>query len=197
MVASRNIRLSPTPGVDWWDKQPNESPVAFARFLVFRDLPLSKRSVKAAAEIVGVRANTLGNMATSHRWRDRAAAHDAEQARIRMAAMSEQATTLAQSQMSVALRATEVLLRSIDALRVQQTILPPDLLPRWAAMIETAARMAERTADAVDHLAAEPAQEQADALRYFHGLTPDEQRRRSLEIAEGVIRLHEAGRTSA
>lgn len=190
-------RLKPTPGVEWWERQPEESAVNFSRFVAYRDLPLSERQLQKVAEKLNLKPSTLHQLASRHRWKDRAAARDGELARIRMAAHEEKGHQLARSQMDAALRATQVLVRSIEAVRVTETILPPDLLPRWAKMIETCASLAGRLNDSLNEYSTPESQATTETLEYFVGLSHEEKQRRSVEIAHNIIRLHSAGRRGA
>lgn len=188
-------RLNPTPGVEWWDKQPGETPSAFSRFVLYRDLTPSERSVKKVAESVRVRESTLRNQASAGRWRDRAASYDAEQARIRRSYLNEQGAKLSRAQIDLALSATGIAARTIRDLHERQVVLTPEQLTRWLPMIETMNRLAVNLPDAVTQLSATA--DQGETLAYFEGLSAAETERRAVEMAEGVLRLYEGGRRSA
>lgn len=187
-------KLTPTPGIPWWEKQPNESATAYARFVAYREIPPGKRSYTALAQSVNAKAATLRQQGTAYKWADRAAAWDEEQARQRRAKTEDQLIRLSRANLGIALRASEVLGKSVMALAESEEPLPPELMPRWAQMIDTLRRIA---IDSPDLSPAETG-EYSDlaALAEFQGLTNSERRNRAREMAEGVLRLYEGGKSA-
>lgn len=187
-------QLTPTSGIPWWEKQPNESANSYSRFVAYRELPPGKRSYKVLSESVNAKVATLRQQGTAYKWADRAAAWDEEQARIRREQMAAQVLRLSRAHMSISLKATEVLGRSIKDIAESGEPLPPELMPRWASMIETLRRMALDSPDftlSEDNGIADGAQ-----LAEFQGLSASERRNRAREMAEGVLRLYPGGRSA-
>lgn len=69
--------------LELWERQPGETPKAFAAFVVYRDLDPSVRSVPKAGEKLGKSVGTLERWVYKYKWRERVAAWDAEVERIR------------------------------------------------------------------------------------------------------------------
>lgn len=187
-------RLVPTPGIPWWEKQPGETDKAYSKFIRYREMPVGERSFPKLAEIINANLGTLRNQASAYRWDDRATAWDQEQARLRRAKLEDQTIRLARLHLETALASTGVLARSVKAIADSQEPLPPELMPRWANMIETLRRMALDAPDArieVSGPGGEPIQ-----IAEFEGLTASERRNRAREMAEGVLRLYQGGKSA-
>ena len=71
-----------------WDRQPGETPKAFAAFCIYRDLPAIDRSVAAAwGRKIG--GKQWERWCTSHDWVNRAAEHDSDLASRRRERMAQ------------------------------------------------------------------------------------------------------------
>ena len=78
-----------------WDRQPNETPKAFAAFSLYRDLPAIDRTVQAALD-AGRKKDAKGThrgwqrWAANYDWRNRAAEHDSDLAGRRRERMAKE-----------------------------------------------------------------------------------------------------------
>ncbi|WP_405961244.1 hypothetical protein OG235_36900 [Streptomyces sp. NBC_00024] len=84
---SERITLDPT--LDQWERQPGETPRRHARFLVFRDLGLT-RTLAKASDALALSYSHVRALAAQYRWQDRAASWDAHQQRQYTAEMEEE-----------------------------------------------------------------------------------------------------------
>lgn len=53
------------------DRLPDETPKAYARYVAYRDMPPTARSVERVANIEGINAKTLRSTAAKHKWVER------------------------------------------------------------------------------------------------------------------------------
>ena len=72
-----------------WERQPGETPKAYAAFLHYRDLPAIDRSV-AAARGRKIGGKQWEKWCTAHNWLDRAAEHDSDLASRRRERMAKE-----------------------------------------------------------------------------------------------------------
>ena len=87
-----------------WERQPSETPKAYAAFLLYRDLPAVDRSVAAAwGRKLG--GKQWERWCTSHDWVNRAAEHDSDLASRRRERMAKEVER-AQDDAVVLIRAT-------------------------------------------------------------------------------------------
>ncbi|MEU5497957.1 hypothetical protein [Streptomyces griseofuscus] len=84
---SDRITLDPT--LDPWERQPGETPKRHSRFLVFRDLGLTRTLAKASDQLA-LSYSHVRALAAQYRWQDRAAAWDAHQQQQYTAEMEEE-----------------------------------------------------------------------------------------------------------
>lgn len=82
-------RITLDPALDPWERQPGETPKRHSRFLVFRDLGLTRTLAKASEELA-LSYSHVRALAAEYRWQDRAAAWDAHQQRQYTAEMEEE-----------------------------------------------------------------------------------------------------------
>ncbi|MFF0134223.1 hypothetical protein ACFYTG_52935 [Streptomyces mirabilis] len=82
-------RLTLDPTLDPWERQPRETAKRHARFLVFRDMGLTRTLAKASDELA-LSYSHVRALAAEYRWQDRAAAWDAHQQRQYTAEMEEE-----------------------------------------------------------------------------------------------------------
>ena len=106
-----------------WDRQPRETPKAYAAFAIYRDLPAVDRTIRAARE-AGHKAGLKGThrgwqrWANRYGWRDRAGAADSDLAnrrRERMAKELERAQDAAVGLVRAALAKVAERIQGLDA----------------------------------------------------------------------------------
>lgn len=61
-----------------YDRQPNESAKAHAAFILYRDIPAAERTAAKVAKACNKSISLINRWGASHKWRERAAAYDAE-----------------------------------------------------------------------------------------------------------------------
>lgn len=186
-------RLNPTPGIPWWERQPHEPASAYSRFLVYVEMDKGNRTIQALAERVGAKINTVRQQAAAYKWTDRAAAYDAEQNRLRRDRVIEQETRLSRLTMDIALASAGVLARSVKAVAETGQPLDPNLMPKWAKMVDTLHRVATNGPD--QRLEITGAEGGPIQIAEFEGLSASERRERATEMAQGVLRLYQGGKT--
>lgn len=188
---SKFHRLAPTPGIPWWERQPNESPAAYSRFLAYREMDKGNRSLRILSETTGAKINTVRQQASAYKWTDRAAAWDNEQARLRQEKLNDQQIKLSRMAMETALASTGLIARSLKFLADTGEPIPAELLPRFATMVDTLRKIA---VDGPDHkLEISGPQGGPIQLAEFEGLTATQRRERAAEMAQGVLRLYQGG----
>src|SRR5690349_6145499 len=79
-------KMTPLP----WERQPGDSPQAWAAFVVYRDMGPG-RSIRAVCSDMGKDRGTIGLWSSRHGWRARVEAFDREQDRIARLAMIDKA----------------------------------------------------------------------------------------------------------
>ena len=116
-----------------WDRQPGETPKAFAAFCIYRDLPAIDRSVAAAwGRKKG--GKYWERWCTDHNWLERAAKHDSDLAsrrRIRRADALERAQDDIANMSRAALSKLLPLLQPIDAGGLDPYQIPLSQIPSW------------------------------------------------------------------
>lgn len=96
---SDRITLDPT--LDPWGRQkPNETPKAYQRFLVFRDLGLTRDLAKASDQLA-LSYSHVRALAAQYRWQDRASAWDTHQQRQYTAEIEEERRRAARDDMKI------------------------------------------------------------------------------------------------
>lgn len=95
---SDRITLDPT--VDPWERQPGETPKRYQRFLVFRDLGLT-RTLAKASDGLALSYSHVRALAAECRWQDRASAWDTHQQRQYTAEMEEERRRAARDDMKI------------------------------------------------------------------------------------------------
>ena len=116
-----------------WDRQPGETPRAFAAFCIYRDLPVIDRSVAAAWGRKKGRKQ-WERWCTSHDWVNRAAEHDsdlASQRRISRADALERAQDDIANMSRAALSKLLPLLQPPDAGGLDPYQIPLSQIPSW------------------------------------------------------------------
>lgn len=107
----------PPPG-EPWDRQPDESPVAYAAFIVYRDQLANGhpgRSTREVAREVNKAQAQIGRWSSRHRWVRRVDAYDREQEAVKLQAMSRELERVARRQATSLGAAAQALLQPIQA----------------------------------------------------------------------------------
>ena len=116
-----------------WDRQPGETPKAFAAFCIYRDLPAIDRSVAAAwGRKKG--GKYWERWCTDHNWLERAAEHDSDLAsrrRMRRADALERAQDDIANMSRAALSKLLPLLQPPDAGGLDPYQIPLSQIPSW------------------------------------------------------------------
>ena len=121
-----------------WDRQPGETPKAFAAFCLYRDLPAIDRSVLAARE--GHQKDTKGTRrqwkgwSMRNDWVNRAAEHDSDLAsrrRIRRAESLERAQDDISTMARAALTKMVPLLQPLESGGIDPYQIPISQIPSW------------------------------------------------------------------
>lgn len=155
----------------YWQRQPEETAAAFARFCEYRDMPRGSRSLSRVADGLSRTRQAVQAQASAHRWDVRAAAFDEEQSRQhheRIARWSEQ---LAEQQIALAL---EVLLATRVALRHTLINGPMPGLNQLPKLADVAIRLGDAAMRAPERVrAAERPEGAAEPLRELHVNVPE------------------------
>jgi hypothetical protein len=99
-VITMSDRLTLDPTLDPWERQPGETAKRHARFLVFRDIGLTRTLAKASDELA-LSYSHVRALAAEYRWQDRAAAWDAHQQRQYTAELEEERRRAAREDVKV------------------------------------------------------------------------------------------------
>jgi hypothetical protein len=97
-----------------WERQPGESGKAYQAFAIFRDLPLSRRTLTECARLVGKSPPAIYNWAKKWDWDNRCAIYDAYQQSIEIANKQEGIKAMNERQIE---EAQEFQRKCIDAMR--------------------------------------------------------------------------------
>lgn len=107
-----------------WDRQLNESPKAFSRFALYRDMG-AERSLRKLADDVDLNLSTVAELSKKYRWQERAAAFDAYIDHASQISHLNQTKAMKRRQIGLALKAQElaekgleILLRNFDDERI-------------------------------------------------------------------------------
>lgn len=172
---------------DLWERQPGETPAAYARFLTYRDLRPSERTYPRVAELSGRTDRTIKQLGASHCWQDRVAAWDTHQANQRHTRLRENDEELGRAVMQAARSATAVVLTSIRTIAESGETLEPKDVPRWADAVERLRRIALDRPEAVIEVAARTNQDRPATADDLAALTPEERRARIREMSERLV----------
>ena len=119
---ANNVSLESTPALFPallpWECQPSESPRAFAAFVVFRDLPSSKRTIAQVLSILRSQGSaaqkTVREYFVKYSWLDRVAAWEAYLDSRRRSASERGVISAARRQTEVGNRMVEVGLQALE-----------------------------------------------------------------------------------
>lgn len=112
-----------------WERQPDESPQAYALFAMYRDMPPDERGYGSLAKRINKNPQRLGMFGSDHRWVERAAAWDFHLERARLAATESH-------QIEMALRHAELSKSMLDKLTarlntIELARLGPKEIAQW------------------------------------------------------------------
>lgn len=189
-MAYRNLTLHPNR--DMWERQPDESAKAHARFSTYRDTKPSERSYRQVAESYGCSAVTIEKQAAAHHWQDRVAAFDAAEQATRRARIRERDEELCRAQMDIARVASVIAVKSVKHIAESNEPLDPNTLPRWIEMIERLRRIALDEPDQIIEITGAgggPLQVEGR----FEGLTEEQRVEAYNDAARGWLRVVEGG----
>jgi hypothetical protein len=179
---------------DPWEQQPGETALQYARFLEYAGARPGERSLSDVARNHNVDTSTIWEVAKRGRWRERAALRDADDHKRRRDAITAKETELAERSMNVALVAVGIIARALRKITEAEVILDAKDLPHWARMVETMRRIA---IDAPDQVVAITGPGGGPIrIAEFDGLTPEQIRDRSGEMARSVLRTINGGKAS-
>lgn len=116
-----------------WDRRDAETDVAWAAFVVYRDLPPAQRSLRAAGAVLGKAESLLSRWSSKHEWVARAAAKDRDDDRNNQsdarATTKEKRDKVLESQYTAG---AALLQRGLAALqKVDPATLKPADIPRY------------------------------------------------------------------
>ena len=122
-----------------WDRQPGETPKAFAAFCIYRDLPAVDRTIVAAVDQqrkLGGKAPVRNweTWASLHNWRERGLASDSDLAsrrRIRRAEALERAQDDIANMSRAALTKMIPLLQPLESGGIDPYQIPISQIPSW------------------------------------------------------------------
>lgn len=191
-MAFRPITLHPNR--DPWDQQPGETPKLHARFVTYRDEIDHPRKYRMVAERYGVSLQTIEKQAVAHRWQDRAAAFDENESRIRRERIRMKAAKLSDRQMDIALGMVQAVGQSVHYVLQNRLMLEAADAAKWLDIATKVAKIAEGQPERT--LAVTGKDGGPIEIEEFQGLSPEQQRLRAQEMAQGVLRLYEGGKAS-
>lgn len=176
--------LTLDPDRDPWDRQPGESDRWFGWFVQYRELGRGRNLTKVAKNLTISRGH-LKNIAGPHKWTDRAAAWDVEQQRKHLALIAENDAEAAVEQIEYGRRFLK-----IAAEAVEDAVNSGEPIPIAAAMrlAETGAKLVAAARVPTSAVPEMP----VDNSDPFAGMSDSEKERAALEMAQQIIRAHEA-----
>lgn len=176
--------LTLDPDRDPWEQQPGESDLWFARFLSYRDLGRGRTLAKVAQTLARSDSH-VRQYAGPHHWTERAAAWDVEQQRKHLALIAENDAEAAVEQIEYGRRFLK-----IAAEAVEDAVNSGDPIPIAAAMrlAETGAKLVAAARVPTSAVPEMP----VDNSDPFAGMSDSEKERAALEMAQQIIRAHEA-----
>lgn len=113
---------------DPWERQEAEKEKSWSGFVTYRDLGAGKRSIKKAADIVGVNPESLGLHARLWRWVERAAAWDRELDRVAREAKIKAAEDMAVRHINAHLLEQRVSVRELMKIDRKSEAFPDDVV---------------------------------------------------------------------
>ncbi|ONK13154.1 hypothetical protein [Streptomyces sp. MP131-18] len=191
-MALKRIALHPDREV--WERQPGESAKAFGRFSLFLDTTPSQRSYSEIAASYGCSVSVIQKQAAVHLWQERVAAYDAERSRQRRERIRERDEELCRILMDLARATSTLVARTIQHIAETREPLDAHIVPRWVEAIE---RMRRIALDQPDKVLMEVTGKDGGPIEIseFEGLSEEEKRLRAQEMAEGVLRLYQGGKS--
>ncbi|MGW6391191.1 hypothetical protein ACWFR1_11945 [Streptomyces sp. NPDC055103] len=182
---SDRITLDPT--VDPWERQPGETPKRHQRFLVFRDLGLTRTLAKASDELA-LSYSHVRALAAQYRWQDRASAWDTQQQRQYSAEMEEERRRAARDDMKILRVMTGMVGQALP--HVQQQV--GDMtITEFTRFVETTMRLRRNLfGDPTETIAVTGANGDPLTVQVaeFSQMPPEQRRVRLAELAASVTR---------
>ncbi|MFC9604563.1 hypothetical protein ACFTTN_14025 [Streptomyces niveus] len=123
--------------LDPWERQPGETPKRHARFLVFRDLGLTRTLAKASDELA-LSYSHVRALAAEYRWQDRAASWDAHQQRQYTAELEEERRKAARDDAKILRIMTGMVGQALPHVQQQAATMT---IPEFTRFVETTMRL--------------------------------------------------------
>lgn len=176
--------------LDPWERQPRETSLMYARFIVFRDLGTG-RTLKQALEILSVtgdrvKRGQLYNISSQYCWAERAEAFDRDQDRLERDRLIRLRREMTERHRKIATNLMATGLEALRKIKEHPDTITPNEVVRLLALgvkVERAALGEPEQTIAVTGRDGGPV-EVAD----FTGLTPDERAARLRKIGEELTR---------
>ncbi|MET9321980.1 hypothetical protein ABZX75_17565 [Streptomyces sp. NPDC003038] len=182
---SDRITLDPT--LDPWERQPGETPKRHARFLVFRDIGLTRTLAKASDELA-LSYSHVRALAAEYRWQDRAAAWDAHQQRQYTAELEEERRKAARDDAKILRIMTGMVGQALPHVQQQAANMT---IAEFTKFVETTMRLRRNLfGDPTDTIAVTgPGGDPLTvAVQEFQAMPPEQRRVRLAELAATVAR---------
>ncbi|MFJ3249093.1 hypothetical protein [Streptomyces sp. NPDC086782] len=186
---SDRITLDPT--LDPWERQPGETAKRHARFVVFRDLGLTRTLAKASNELA-LSYSHVRALAAEYRWQDRAASWDAHQQRQYTAEVEEERRKAARDDAKILRVMTGMVGQALP--HIQQQVASMSVM-EFTRFVETTMRLRRNLfGDPTETIAVtgpggDPLTVQ---LHEFQQMPPEQRRVRLAELAASVARRAQA-----
>jgi hypothetical protein len=186
-VITMSDRITLDPTLDPWERQSGETPKRHARFLVFRDLGLTRTLAKASDELA-LSYSHVRALAAACRWQDRAASWDAHQQRQYTAELEEERRKAARDDVKILRIMTGMVGQALP--RMQQ--LAPDMtIAEFTRFVDTTMKW-RRTllGDPTETIAVTGAGGDPLTVQVadFQSMPPEQRRVRLAELAASVAR---------
>lgn len=136
-----------------WDQQPNESPKAFERFALYRDMGAG-RSLRKLANDLELNPSTLAEISKKHNWQERVAAFDAYIDKASQHNQLAQVRAMKRRQITLALRAQKVAEKGLK--KILRDMEDDSLLRRFSPeglskILDTGCRLERLNRDEPEH----------------------------------------------
>ncbi|MFZ3595060.1 hypothetical protein [Streptomyces sp. BH104] len=173
------------PALDPWERQPGETPKRHQRFIVFRDLGLTRTLAKASEELA-LSYSHVRAVAAEFRWQDRASAWDRHTQQQYTAEMEEERRRAARDDLRILRVMTGMIGQALPHVQDRVTSMS---VYEFARFVDTTMRLRRNLlGDPTDTIAVtgpggDPLAVQIDEFRQ---LPPDQRRTRLAELAASV-----------
>lgn len=182
----------------WWERQPEETSTAYARFVEYRQQQRGRRSLSQVAESLSVKRQTVQVLAKAHRWDERVAAWDQHQTEQHQERITAHAERLAEAEIRAAEEALLLVRRTVRDDLDNGRMLTHAEAPKWAdvaiklgeAALRTPERMRTIYRQAQTHGDGTASAYEVD-IPDLEGLSPEARRERVQEMMSGIVRLNQ------